>query len=288
MIRLLLKDGLGNQMFQYAAARALAEKLNTQLQIDISSFKYNSLREYSLHHFNIEQHFVSLLQSFLFRCKLRLFSLAGKNNRYLQRIKFSQKGHHYSPLIDAVTDNTWIEGYWQSEKYFLSIEDIIRKEFVVKEPIDAYCASILDKINTTNSISLHVRRGDYVNDPAINALHGVCSIGYYNKAISIMKGKIDNPTFFIFSDDIDWVKSHLYIDGTEVIYVDHENKKDYDDLRLMYSCKHNIIANSSFSWWGAWLNINTEKIVIAPEKWTASAYYNPDLIPEKWLTIDEQ
>lgn len=287
MINLLLKDGMGNQLFQYAAARALAEKLNTQLRIDISSFKYNPLREYSLHHFNIEERFVSPLDLFWFRSQLRLFSLFGKNNKYLRQIKFSQEGHHYFPLLDTVKDNTWIEGYWQSEKYFLSIEDIIRKEFVVKEPVNAYCAAVLDRINATNSVSLHVRRGDYVNDPAINALHGVCSISYYKKAISILKDKISNPVFFIFSDDMDWVKSHLPIDAAEVVYVDDADNKDYDDLRLMYSCKHNIIANSSFSWWGAWLNANPGKIVIAPKKWTQSGYYNPDLIPEKWITIDE-
>jgi hypothetical protein len=287
MIVLVLKDGLGNQLFQYAAAKALASSLNTKLKLDISSYKYNTLREYSLCHFMIEEEFVSAFERLFFKIRLRLYSFSGISGKKGQAVKFLQNDFQYSSLIGQVKNNTWIEGYWQSEKYFQSIAATLRKELVVKDNENPYCQLLLLKIRSTNAVSIHVRRGDYVSDSKVNNAHGVCTLDYYRQAVQIIKEQIKNPVFFIFSDEIDWVKQYLIISGDEVVYVEGKDNKDYDELRLMFSCKHNIIANSSFSWWGAWLNTNPGKLVVAPQRWTQDGYYyNPDIIPENWIRIN--
>jgi len=135
-----------------------------------------------------------------------------------------------------------------------------------------------------NAVSLHVRRGDYVLDKLTNTVHGVCDIDYYTEAIGRMTAAISDPRFYIFSDDMEWAKTNLSINRFPVAYIDHNASADYEDIRLMYSCKHHIIANSSFSWWGAWLNNYGGKKVIAPKKWFRSLT-NDDLIPDGWLTI---
>ena len=285
MIILVLKDGLGNQLFQYAAARALAKSLNTKLLLDISSFKYNKVRKYSLCHFQIQANIASDLQISLFRLVTRVFNLINYKNRS-RKLRFNFSSIDYAPLIGTVQRNAWIEGYWQSEKYFHSIEELIRHEFVVISPINAYCADMLKLIKNTNSVSLHIRRGDYVNDAIVHSIHGVCSLDYYINAIKLILLNVESPLIFVFSDDITWVKNNLLVDTVQFVYVDDDKRTDYDDLRMMYSCKHNIISNSSFSWWGAWLNSFADKIVIAPKKWVNHTHENPDILPEKWLQID--
>jgi hypothetical protein len=192
-------------------------------------------------------------------------------------------GYHES--IQQLTDNIYLEGFWQSEQYFKPIENVIRKEFVVKDPPSVINKQYLEQIKSVNAVSVHVRRGDYVSDKVTHEVHGVCDIRYYTEAIHRIASEVADPCFFIFSDDMDWTKANVTVDGFPVFYIDHNSAADYEDLRLMYSCKHHIIANSSFSWWGAWLSNNTDKKVIAPKQWFRSLVTNKDIIPDGWLTL---
>jgi hypothetical protein len=162
---------------------------------------------------------------------------------------------------------------------------MVRKEFTLKEPLSAISQEYTNKIlDTKNAVSIHIRRGDYVLNTSTNKHHGVCNLDYYEAAVEYIREKIESLTFFIFSDDIAWVKENLKLDNA--VFVSSPEIKDYEELILMSKCKHNIIANSSFSWWGAWLNQNPDKIVIAPRQWTTKKTADElDILPKSWIQI---
>jgi len=192
---------------------------------------------------------------------------------------------HYWPEINKAPRDCYLAGYWQSEKYFQDAEPIIREDFTFKIPMASRNEQIAEKIAQANAISLHVRRGDYVNNPHTKATHGICSPDYYRDAIGYMAKQIENPHFFIFSDDMPWVRSQMKLDFP-CYYIEHNSgAESYNDMRLMSMCQHHIIANSSFSWWGAWLNPYPNKIVIAPRKWFANNSDTDDLIPPGWIRL---
>jgi hypothetical protein len=175
----------------------------------------------------------------------------------------------------------YLEGYWQTEKYFGIHSDTIRNDFKFPQ-LDLLNKEYADKIQHAESVSVHIRMGDYINHP----LHGgICTLEYYENAIALIKVKVENPLFFIFSNDIEWCKNNLKLDNA--IYITgNDGENSFRDMQLMSMCKHNIIANSSFSWWGAWLNNNSDKIVIAPSKWFNDPTINTkDLIPDSWIQI---
>jgi Glycosyl transferase family 11 len=178
-----------------------------------------------------------------------------------------------------------LDGYWQSEKYFKSIREDLIKDLQITTLSEEEDLKVIEEINRTNSVSLHVRRADYTNLDTQN-IHGLCDIDYYGRAIEILADKVEKPHFFIFSDDIIWAEENLKI-NFPINFVGHNDAdKNYEDLRMMSLCKHNIIANSSFSWWGAWLNTNPAKITIAPERWFATTERNfEDVIPDSWIKI---
>lgn len=179
----------------------------------------------------------------------------------------------------------YIEWYFQCEKYFKEQEVIIRKDFEFSIPPSEKNEEIINIITSTNSVALHVRRWDYISNPA-NSLYNTCDLNYYHKAIGLMQEKIENPVFFLFSDDMTWVRENIHISG-EAHYIDwNDNQRNYEDMRLMSLCRHNIIANSSFSWWGAWLNKSKWKIVVAPGIWFNDNKIDySDVIPESWIKI---
>jgi hypothetical protein len=182
-------------------------------------------------------------------------------------------------------DNKYYVGFWQNEKYFQEISDVIRKNFTLKKKTSIVFNNNLQKVNgSQNSISIHVRRTDIL-DPK-NKYGGICDLEYYNKAIKYLVDKIDsNITLFIFSDDIEWCKENLKF-PFPMTFVSSPEIPDYEELILMSKCKHNIIANSSFSWWGAWLNQNRDKIVVGPKKWVRMSEKNfKDIVPESWHRI---
>jgi hypothetical protein len=187
----------------------------------------------------------------------------------------------FNPELFKLHGSFYLDGYWQNELYFKDIEKTIRSDFQFVRPIDERNKNIAELIKNSNSVSIHIRRGDYINNQLYS---GICTEDYYQKAIRFINAKLKNKTFFVFSDDIQWCKSHFNSDNFHFVQ-GNEGTNSYKDMQLMSYCKHNIIANSSFSWWGAWLNNNLGKIVIAPERWLNVGYSTKDLIPEEWIKI---
>jgi hypothetical protein len=292
MIITLLTGGLGNQMFQYAIGRKLSCMHKVPLKLDISGFREYSLRTYRLSHFAIPADFASDFDienvKFHNRSGIHrsLDSITSRFLPYYQRTVYKEPHFSYDPNILKCKSHVYLEGYWQTEKYFKEIEEIIRKDFIFIDEPDSRNKTMADLIRGNESVSIHVRRGDYVTNPTTNDYHGTCSEDYYKKAIQIIKNRVHQPQFFIFSDDPTWVREHLNT-GSPTVFVDFNGPdKDYEDLRLMSLCQHHIVANSSFSWWGAWLCQNTEKIVIAPKKWFNKPDINTqDLIPDTWTRL---
>jgi len=289
MIIMRLKGGLGNQLFQYALGRHLSITKNVPLQLDTSSYKVDSLREYRLFPFHI--HAIATE-------KLPFFATDGKA-RHLNRIVQAIRGLFSKPFqiirepnfsFDAAvfqcSDQTYLDGFWQSEKYFLPITKILREDLQLKTTIDGDLQEIADQIRTTNAVSIHVRRGDYISNPTTTAFHGVCDVEWYEKAVNALESRVTDATYFVFSDDYEWAKANLCFRSNMVFVSPSPDGKEAQDMHVMSLCQHNIIANSSFSWWAAWLNSNPNKIVIAPEKWFASGpQKTADLIPANWLRI---
>jgi hypothetical protein len=187
-------------------------------------------------------------------------------------------------LKEKIVKNVSITGYFQSEKYFIHYKKIVLKLFRFPKIKDKLHQKYLNLINNKNSVAIHIRRGDYLNDPKVRYIHGILGSDYYKKSISYIKKKLKNPFFFIFSDDIELVKKNFsFFNNKKYIFID--TKSSINDLYLMSNCKHFIIANSTFSWWGAWLSKNKRKIVCAPKRWLRARISTPDIIPESWIRI---
>lgn len=258
--------GLGNQMFQYAFYKSL-EYQNIKVYADLSHFgNYDKHNGYELSRiFGIRlKHapnlFLELLkpqqEKWIYRKARRVLGL--RKSYQEEKIEFSYDPNVYSK------GNNYLWGYWQNESYFNNIRVNLLHDFNFPKPEDKRNESVLKDIMDSVSVSLHVRRGDYLKDQNLGE---ICTSEYYNLAITYIKNKVTAPKFYIFSDDITWCKNHLS-DEENMIFVDWNTGMDsYNDMYLMSNCKHNIIANSSFSWWGAWLNSNPTKIVISPSQW---------------------
>lgn len=180
-------------------------------------------------------------------------------------------------------DDVYLMGYFQCEEYFSPVADLIREELTPKADPLPRTAELIAKAKDSNSVSLHVRRGDYVSDPTANALFGVVNLDYYRRALSHIEDRVPNPKFFVFSDDMEWARQNLELPG-QPVFVDHTGPDtSAEDIRLVRACRHNVIANSSFSWWGAWLGEHEEKKVVSPSTWTSDeAEYPRDIIPARW------
>lgn len=295
MIITRLIGGLGNQMFQYAAGRRAAYINNTELKLDITGYEKQegiTPRKYMLQIFNINEDFANMNEIVRFKGLRKNFfiryflKLTNRIVPYYKQSYVKQKSFQFDPNILKVGKDTYLEGSWATEKYFQDVEDIIRKDFIFKNAPDARNKKRIEQIKRTTSISIHFRRGDYVLDKKTHDFHGMCDHNYYDKAIKIITKTINQPYFFIFSDDPKWVKNNFKIEYPVEFIDRNTGDKSYEDMRLMSLCKHNIIANSSFSWWGAWLNKNPERVVIAPRNWFKEKKLNTkDLIPESWKII---
>lgn len=292
MIIVNLTGGLGNQMFQYAAGKALALSHNTDLKLDLSWFdisaKTDTIRTFDLECFNLPDNIIASDEELK---KIKKGILTSRIPKSIKSFYYSfqkniilEKYFHYDPTFFDSPSNAYISGYWQSIQYFESFSEHIRKDFRFKTPMEGENQKISESIRATSSVSLHIRRGDYITHAYTNQFHGTTSLDYYNNALEYIKKKIDNPHIFIFSDDMDWVKRNFNL-SLPTTYIDHNNIA-FEDIRLMSLCKHNIIANSTFSWWGAWLNENPEPIIIAPKKWFNDSTLNTkDVIPYSWLKL---
>ena len=327
MIIVKLIGGLGNQMFQYAAGRKLAEKHSTILKLDVTGFEEYKLHRYSLHCFHVWEHLATKSEieeiqnkpqiatpkildsskseindlyddsrSLLSRFKRKFISKSKSKVQdftspvKLESEKYSsllvEKHFHFNEEFLDAKNNIILDGYWQSEKYFFDITDILRREFTIKYPQNFQSQKFADLIQNNNSVSLHVRRTDYVQNALTNKIHGTCDQSYYEQCVRYIAEKVSDPHFFVFSDEPQWAKDNLKLGFSTTIVDCNDASRNYEDLRLMSMCKHNIIANSSFSWWGAWLNPNTSKLVLAPKKWFNDTTRDPkDLIPEQWIKL---
>jgi len=287
--------GLGNQMFQYACGRAVATRLKSKHYLDLSWFSVPAEgctpRSFMLNVFPNISYLQLPQRNFVIR-KIIAF-----NKRILCKIgidiipEINEPDYSYWSGIEQIKSSVVLSGYWQKEKYFLDISSIIRKVFIFPEFENLEANNIAKKIiKTICSISIHVRRGDYVENEKINNVHGICLPDYYKKAIQIIIDKYERkttPELFLFSDDPDWVKNNFDTCDLPFVVVDIQEHKDkpYHDMHLMSLCQHHIIANSSFSWWGAWLS-SGNGIVIAPKRWFAEDTmkdYNPS--PDSWTII---
>lgn len=321
MIITQLNGGLGNQLFQYAFSRKIAIQNKTSLIIDRTRFgrlggapipeqintseidlfskikwklrnlkkwyftlgkqghyHIDTLRKYGLGNFNINAKELNWFEILKIRINKKLglkIVIVDKESEQA----FNQDNLH-------ILNNSYLIGYWQSPKYFDDIKQVLQKELmVIKEPSN-YNKDILKKILNTESVSLHVRRGDYVQHKVHNNNYGTCDLDYYNSSIKYIKSKTNNPSFYIFSDDPDWAEQNIDVGDSEKFVSRNDQFNDYEDLRLMYNCKHNITANSTFSWWGAYLNNNHNKIVLTPKSWFKNPNWSDkDLVPEEWTRI---
>jgi hypothetical protein len=282
MITTFIYGGLGNQLFQYSAGRALSLRHGVDLCL-IWKGGSNKSRALSMMHFNLN---CKILSSASFMKRIN-FDVVKSYIKHGSPVIFREATLGFNNQFTSLGPNICLNGYWQSEKFFTPIEDTIRQDLKILTPPSVQNQLLLEKIRSKDSIALHIRRGDYVTNPSAFAVHGTCNISYYKNAMQYITDKLQKqPVFYIFSDDIPWAMANLKNDH-KMIFVNHNNDiQNYEDLRLMSYCKHNIIANSSFSWWGAWLNKNPNKIVVAPQKWYADHdTKNPDILPSNWVKL---
>lgn len=287
MILIKLQGGLGNQLFQYALGRHLAIKNRDELVMDIkdiSAYKYGA-RQYSLSHFNVSGRMAEAKDLETFNQNI-FNKVLDSIKPYYKRKIVREKYFDFDQNVLSTEPPVYISGfsYWRSEKYFKDIESTIKDDLTLKTVPEGKYEEVLRDIQSANSVSLHVRRTDYLL-PKHAKIFTQCTERYYEDAIKLIKDNASNIKIFVFSDDINRVKDNLNL-PKETVYVSENNFADYEDLTLMSVCKHNITANSTFSWWGAWLNNNPDKIVITPKKWFVDQNNKEkDLIPETWIKI---
>jgi hypothetical protein len=293
MIIVRIIGGLGNQLFQYSLGRNLAYLNNTILKLDIRGYRRtnsgDTVRRYRLDHFQTKKEIATNEEINKICSKNQAFSPIRKIKEsffpYKSPNYIKEQSPKFNPEILYTPDNTYLDGYWGSEKYFINIENFIREDLKITDPLGGINLKYSKDIVSCDSISIHIRRGDYINNPKTQEFHGNCSLEYYYNAMSIMASKIQKPHFFIFSDDCEWVKKNFTLDYPMSIMDFNGEEKDYEDLRLMTQCKHHIIANSTFSWWGAWLCSNRNKIVIAPRNWLKKSEIKTDIYPNSWILL---
>jgi hypothetical protein len=292
MIVAKIHGGLGNQMFQYAAGRALSIAHHETLSLDTNEFA-----NYSLHQGYVLDRVFGLNTPRLSGTELRqLFGL-----RVLPTAQRLAARWPYWPLADkriiiephldywpgmlAVPPHAYLRGYWQSERYFQMHEDSIRSDFQFNKALHGYALQWSEHMKAVPSVSVHFRRGDYVSNQTNLAYHGTCSLDYYQRAVASIEAQVKRPEFFVFSDDIEWARQNFKL-AHPVHFVDgNTGDASFLDMQLMSLCRHHIIANSSFSWWAAWLNNRKDKLVMAPSRWYVKWTTPVGLIPDRWTAI---
>lgn len=290
MITVLLNGGLGNQLFQYAAGRALAEKHGVELYLDLSRLKHpkpgDTPRRFELAPFNIKasllaeevrqplENFQALVHRLLLKTGIPL----------LGSITLKEQRCGFDPLIFKAPSNCILDGFWQSERYFKQIASFLQQELSLKTPSPALRKA--KSVLSDSTVAVHVRRGDYVTNPAAASFHGVCSQDYYRAAVAMIQQRCINSQFLVFSDDPGWCHEHLDLGQPFRLAADLGLNGSAEELVLISCCTHQVIANSSFSWWGGWLNPFPQKLVIAPCRWFADpAIATGDLVPDNWVRL---
>ncbi len=288
-----IKGGLGNQMFCYAFALSLQERYkNDVVKLDVSSFKNDPFnRNYELE--NVFGSILPLATPQELR-KLTWYSSSPFIKRLLRKLFGNKKTEYIEPKLFtywgdqafSIPGNCFYWGSWQNEKYFRDYQSVVRKALQFKKELGEKNSRLLQEIKNTQSVSIHVRRDDYIKIPTYQ---GICELPYYQKAISFIKEHVENPHFYIFSTDTQWCVDNLkaLIPEGRFTMVNWNSADDsYKDMQLMAQCKHNIIAHSSFSWWSAWLNQNPNKIVVCPKKWVNMDNIDETPQLDEWIKID--
>ena len=290
-----LFGGLGNQMFQYAFYRAISLERKIPIKFCTSNLEYykshNGLEINTIFDINLDiassedvATTVGFFRSFLIVRKILRHKLCSGFNT--PSLIYEPHFHFFSEYCQFKCRNIFMSGYWQSQKYFEKHSDAIRQDFKFSLPMNCKNLEVANLIKECISVSLHVRRGDYLKNKKTLDKHGVCSLEYYESSIKLILSEFPRARFFAFSDDINWVKNFLMPKFKSIEIVDFNYGKEcYNDMRLMSLCNHNIISNSTFSWWGAWLNVNPNKKVIAPKQWFSDVTNCNDLIPEDWIRV---
>ncbi|XUD94388.1 Glycosyl transferase family 11 [Oleidesulfovibrio alaskensis] len=277
-------------MFQFAAAYALAKRMGGELRLDLSGFKKYPLRSYSLDLFTVDTplwHGLPMSQR-RFRIPMDAWT-RGSRLPLVPSPPFvmaKEKNFAFSPIVYELQQSCYLYGYWQSYRYFQDVEDDIRTLFSLSRFATLELAPVVAQLNEVESVAVHLRRGDYITDAASNAVHGVCGIDYYQRSMSLVRRSTTKPIFYIFSDEPEVAKK-LFATEDDVVVM--PSRRQEEDLLLMSRCKHHIIANSSFSWWAAWLGKRASGLCIAPRYWFArpklESTYLFDLIPDEWLLL---
>ncbi len=281
-----IKSGLGNQMFQYAFAKTWQALSNDKVLLDISHFKLENLHNgFELAElFNIDlpiaaedevKRIGTIPDSFVNRIRRKYLT---KPTHYIENEELFDKN------VFSFKDDHYFEGYWQNEKYFEPIKQNINSIFSFKKPLNAESCEAEKQI-TSKTASIHIRRGDYLLK--MNSFLNVCDLAYYEKALQTLKGKTEIDRIIVFSDDSPWCRDNLNTGNIPVVYADWNTGRDsWQDMYLMSRCMYNIIPNSSFSWWAAYLNPNPGKIVIAPAIWKKTAGNTKKELPANWIKIE--
>jgi len=316
-----LCGGLGNQLFQFAAGRSLAERWSAQLILDATVFfQAIERRKFALGAYPInakvisdgyaypptrpvvtlprpageDQRRISLVDRVLYKMGRSGDMVKGAMATAAHGLRrltgqpaglrvFVEKSFDYDAAFGQLRAQTYLEGYWQSERYFADVGDAVRRELTLPHAPNSENARWLARFRDANSVCVHARRGDYLTADHFSQ-HGICSPDYYAQAMRLMTERLDRPQFFVFSDDLAWCRQHVI--GENVSFVD-ANPPDAanDELRLMAACRHHVIANSSLSWWGAWLARHDGQIVIGPDPWFSGRKETPDLFPASWIAL---
>ena len=294
MIVAKLQGGHSNQLVQYATARSLAERRKAGVHLDPGWFASiadgDTKRIYELEAYRFEQRLLEPADISVAdadqRASTGLRRFSRRPRKPVLR-RYRQRGHRFDPHVLELPDDTYLEGWWQDERYFSEIRPILLDELELRDPPSERDAGRLREIGEQVSVSLHVRRGDYVTNPAARTFHGVLDSSYYEAALERLVDVTDERDLkvFVFSDDIEWCRKVLRL-VHPTVFIDSGNS-GAADMRLMRSCRHHVVANSSFSWWGAWLSDHPAKVVVAPERWFADPEANAEteVVPKSWLRI---
>jgi hypothetical protein len=291
MLVVKITGGLGNQLFQFAFGQYLSKQINTNVLYDIQTNKNQkkiTSRNLELQNLNFKLEIASIKDIYEFKFFTKGV-LARIERKVAELMPFFNKkfivenSMHKLVTKSIMHDNCYYDGYWQCIEYVEINKDIFKNQISLIKDVDNKNTLLINKIRSSQSISVHIRRGDYITIKKNSAIFHICGLDYYKTAIRFIEQKVSNPQYYIFSDDIEWAKKNFI--GSEYTYV--EGNEPYLDMYLMSLCKHNIIANSTFSWWGAWLNESKDKIVIAPEKWYISDLNNnlTNFIHRDWIRI---
>jgi len=292
-----LQGGLGNQMFEYAAGHALARRTGATLQLDLSHFARFDKRRYELDCFKVPAPIApepspTRWRGLAHAMAVRACKVAGLSTRALHGgwNVYIEPSFHYDTAFDALTPPVHLHGYFQSEAFFRPVADEVRQLFTIRVPTSQAHDTAREKIAAAAwPTSIHVRRGDYIAEKNVLAVHGICDEAYYRAALALGERLCPKPpTWFVFSDDIPRARE-LFGDGQNFVYLCGDPARPWEDIALMAACRGHVIANSSFSWWGAWLDPHPDKWVIAPRQWFAQAHLRKvstaDIYCPGWITL---